>query len=122
MGNLIQEDGENMFRATRRDIAKGGVLAGLAEMLGSGSQLTAIPARSTPDTSQQQPHWEAPPKQQGNNLNLIVLVSDSFRADNLEAYGSQWVETSNLNQFARESIICIRFMPMFSMSSKGTSW
>jgi arylsulfatase A-like enzyme len=49
--------------------------------------------------------WEAPPKQQGNNLNLIVIVSDTFRADNLKCYGSQWIDCPNLNRFAEESII-----------------
>ena len=49
--------------------------------------------------------WEQPPKQIGNNLNLILLVSDTFRADNLECYRSKWVECPNLNSFARESII-----------------
>lgn len=34
--------------------------------------------------------WERPAKQTGNNLNLIVFVADTFRADNLEAYGSDW--------------------------------
>ncbi len=49
--------------------------------------------------------WERPPKQTGNNLNLILLVSDTFRADNLECHGSKWVECPNLNSFARESIV-----------------
>ena len=38
--------------------------------------------------------------QQGNNLNLILLGSDTFRADNLAGYGSQWIECPNLNRFA----------------------
>ena len=37
---------------------------------------------------------------QGNNLNLILLGSDTFRADNLAGYGSQWIECPNLNRFA----------------------
>ena len=49
--------------------------------------------------------WEQPPHQQGNNLNLILLVNDTFRRDNLECYGSQWVECPNLNRFAQEAII-----------------
>ena len=50
-------------------------------------------------------HWERPAKQQGNNLNVILLVSDTFRADNLAAYGSQWVECPNLNRFAEQAIV-----------------
>lgn len=49
--------------------------------------------------------WEPPPKQQGNNLNLIVIVCDTFRADNLECYGSKWIECPNLNQFAKDSVV-----------------
>src|SRR5208283_2319367 len=41
----------------------------------------------------------------GNNLNLIVIVCDSFRADNLECFGSKWVECPNLNTFAKDSVI-----------------
>ena len=33
-----------------------------------------------------------PPKQQGNNLNLIVIVSDTFRHDNLACYGPKWLD------------------------------
>ena len=40
-----------------------------------------------------------------------MLVSDTFRADNLEAYGSQWVQTPYLNQFAKESILFEDFYP-----------
>src|SRR5262245_66540568 len=49
--------------------------------------------------------WQEPPKQEGSNLNLILLVSDTFRRDNLECYGSHWIECPNLNQFARDSIV-----------------
>ena len=46
-----------------------------------------------------------PEKQKGNNLNLIVIVCDSFRADNLECFGSKWIECPNLNAFAKDSVI-----------------
>ena len=49
--------------------------------------------------------WERPPKQKGNNLNVILLVSDTFRADNLECYGSKWIECPYLNTLAKDSII-----------------
>ena len=55
--------------------------------------------------------WQPPQKQSGNRLNLVVLVSDTFRADNLEAYGSQWVDTPALNRFAKDAIVFEQFYP-----------
>ena len=76
-----------------------GALAGLA----------GIPARAgaapPPAESGCGSHWERPPRQTGNNLNVIVLISDTFRADNLAAYGSQWVDCPNLNRFAERAVI-----------------
>ncbi len=88
-----------MSKTTRRDVLKGGALAGLAGAIGCKRRSHAAVA------AQPKAQWDAPPAQTGNNLNLIVLTSDSFRADNLAAYGSQWIDTPNLNQFAKESIL-----------------
>jgi arylsulfatase A-like enzyme len=58
--------------------------------------------------------WERPPKQKGNNLNLIVIVSDTFRRDNLACYGNKWIEnleTSNLDRFAQDSMVFDDFYP-----------
>ncbi len=88
-----------MSNSSRRDLLKTAALAGLA-----GSATTPAAAKPEP-SSDSGSHWERPPKQEGNNLNLIVLVSDTFRADNLEAYGSEWVQTPNLNRFAEQSIV-----------------
>ena len=84
---------------TRRTLFKrAGALAGLAGLpVGAGAAPQAPGAGGS--------HWERPPKQQGNNLNVILLVSDTFRADNLAAYGSQWVECPNLNRLAEQAII-----------------
>jgi arylsulfatase A-like enzyme len=52
--------------------------------------------------------WERPPKQSGNGLNLIVIVTDTFRYDNLAGYGAKWLEqleTPNLDRFAQKSIL-----------------
>ncbi len=52
--------------------------------------------------------WERPPRQTGNGLNLIVIVSDTFRADNLACYGPKWLETletPNLDRFSRNATI-----------------
>ena len=88
-----------MSKTTRRNILKSGAaLTGLAGV----SSAPALPAQSGPGSGSR---WERPPRQDGNNLNVILLVSDTFRADNLAAYGSQWVETPNLNRFAEQSVI-----------------
>ncbi len=58
--------------------------------------------------------WERPPKQQGNNLNVIVLVSDTFRRDNLTCFGKKWLEgleTPNLDKFAEDCVACEDFYP-----------
>ncbi len=34
-----------------------------------------------------------------------MLVSDTFRADNLAVYGSQWVDCPNLNRFAEQAVV-----------------
>jgi arylsulfatase A-like enzyme len=100
-----------MSKTTRRDVLKSGAMAGLAGLVGCNSEKPTTPAVKSTAAHKVQSQWAAPPKQTGNNLNVIVLVSDSFRADNLEAYGSQWVETPNLNQFAKESIVFDSFYP-----------
>jgi hypothetical protein len=76
-----------MGKTTRRDLLKtGAAFAGAANL--------AIPnARAATGSESCGSHWERPPKQQGNNLNVVLIVADTFRADNLAAYGSQWVET-----------------------------
>jgi arylsulfatase A-like enzyme len=41
-------------------------------------------------------------------LNLIVIVADTFRRDNLGIYGPRWLEsleTPNLDRFARQSVL-----------------
>jgi arylsulfatase A-like enzyme len=90
---------------TRRDIFKGGLAAGAAGL-----------AAMAPGVALAQPGpaplpWQPPAKQSGNGLNLVVLVSDTFRADNLEVYGSQWVDTPALNRFAKESVVFEQFYP-----------
>jgi len=90
-----------MNNTTRRDLLKGGALAGLAGMVGCKTPNGTQPGEKSETPQKTQAHWQAPPAQKGNDLNLIVLVSDSFRADNLAVYGSNWVETPNLNDCPR---------------------
>lgn len=89
-----------MSSTTRRNLLKTG--AALAAGVNMASSPAATAATTPPIGGS---HWERPPKQQGNNLNVILIVADTFRADNLAAYGSQWVETPYLNRLAEESIL-----------------
>ncbi|MDE1175679.1 MAG: sulfatase-like hydrolase/transferase [Edaphobacter sp.] len=87
---------------TRRSLLKSAALAGLATLTGGAAETASAQDNKAPAPKIA---WKAPAAQSGNNLNLIVLVSDTFRADNLEAYGSQWVQTPHLNAFAKEAVL-----------------
>ena len=52
--------------------------------------------------------WERPPNQRGkgNRWNLILVVADTFRADNLTAYGGNGlVRCPRLDRFAEEGVV-----------------
>jgi arylsulfatase A-like enzyme len=71
---------------------------------------TGFPATETHGASEPAggSDWEKPPRQTGNGLNLIVIVTDTFRADNLACYGPKWLEhleTPNLDRFAERATI-----------------
>jgi len=38
-------------------------------------------------------------------MNIIQIVSDTFRRDFLGCYGNSWVHTEHLNRFAKESVV-----------------
>jgi len=38
-------------------------------------------------------------------MNVIVIVSDTFRWDFLGCYGNEWIQTPNLDRFAKKSIV-----------------
>ncbi|MGI5819045.1 MAG: sulfatase [Armatimonadota bacterium] len=38
-------------------------------------------------------------------MNVIVIVADSFRKDHLGCYGNRWIETPNLDAFARRGCL-----------------
>jgi arylsulfatase A-like enzyme len=38
-------------------------------------------------------------------MNVIVVISDTFRRDHLGCYGSEWIQTPNLDRFAGESVV-----------------
>ena len=91
--------------SSRRNFLKATAMAAAAGFGGHTAEASAQPAVA--------PHgcgsiWERPPKQHGNNLNLIVIVSDTFRHDNLACYGDKWLEnleTPNLDRFSKECVV-----------------
>ncbi len=44
-------------------------------------------------------------------MNVIVIISDSFRADHLGCYGNDWIRTPNLDRFAAESALFTHCYP-----------
>jgi arylsulfatase A-like enzyme len=80
-------------------------------MAGTAAGAAGLPAGAqgrSPDDKTCGSQWQRPPKQTGNNLNLIVVVTDTFRADNLACYGPKWLETletPNLDRFARNATV-----------------
>jgi arylsulfatase A-like enzyme len=80
-------------------------------MAGTAAGAAGLPAGAqgrSPDDETCGSQWQRPPKQTGNNLNLIVIVTDTFRADNLACYGPKWLETletPNLDRFARNATV-----------------
>ena len=42
-------------------------------------------------------------------MNVIVIMSDSFRSDHLGCYGNPWIHTPNLDQFAQRAAIFDRY-------------
>ena len=111
---------------SRRSILKGAALAGLASLTNG---VTGSAAAQSIDNKQKETTWQTPAKQTGNNLNLIVLVSDTFRADNLNAYGSQFVQVPYLNAFAKEAVLfedaypraCRRFLYVVNSTPAAAS-
>lgn len=92
---------------TKSNFSRRGFLKGAAA--GAGASVFSGAAQGSESPTQPQGSaWERPPKQHGNDLNLIVIVSDTFRRDNLGVYGPKWLEsleTPNLDRFAREAVI-----------------
>ena len=91
--------------SSRRNFLKSAVVAAAAGMGSPTAKAETEPAALCKECGSV---WERPPKQNGNNLNLIVVVSDTFRHDNLACYGRKWLEnleTPNLDRFAKESIV-----------------
>ncbi len=79
---------------TRREFIATAMAAGMSRVTGraaSGSAGTAPAGKQT-----------AKPK------NIIVIISDTWRADFLGAYGNERIQTPNLDRFASESVMFTR--------------
>ncbi len=105
-------------------LSRRGFLTGASAASVAGLALDPPRARGEATPAECGSVWERPPRQTGNNLNLILLVADTFRRDNLACYGSQWVECPNLNAFARDSVIFEDFYPegMPTIPIRRTLW
>lgn len=82
--------------------------AAAVAVAGMGSRSVVAESAENPCTEECGSIWERPPRQKGNNLNLIVIVSDTFRHDNLACYGQKWLEnlqTPNLETFAEKAVV-----------------
>ena len=92
---------------SRRNFLKTAAAGAGAAVGAGGGRIWAESNPATPNAEPCGSVWERPPQQTGNNLNLIVIVSDTFRHDNLACYGPKWLEnleTPNLDRFAEKSI------------------
>ena len=38
-------------------------------------------------------------------MNIILIISDTFRRDHLGCYGNEWIRTPHIDKFARESVV-----------------
>jgi arylsulfatase A-like enzyme len=93
--------------SSRRNFLKK-TAATAAAAAGMGAGLTPAGSAENPCIEECGSIWARPPKQHGNNLNLIVIVSDTFRYDNLACYGKKWLqnlETPNLDRFSKECVV-----------------
>jgi len=89
---------------SRRSLLKGAVAGAAASAAG----IPVAAEERDPEDPACGSKWERPPQQSGNGLNLIVIVVDTFRYDNLACYGAKWLEqleTPNLDRFARNSTL-----------------
>jgi arylsulfatase A-like enzyme len=96
-----------ILQSSRRNFLKTTAVTAAATA-GLGGQPGAALAAEAPGVEEYGSIWERPPKQTGNNLNLIVIVSDTFRHDSLACYGEKWnerLETPNLDSFADECVV-----------------
>lgn len=92
---------------SRRNFLKTAV-AGAAASAAGAKSVQADSAPVTPPRDACGSVYDPPGKQSGNNLNLIVIVSDTFRHDNLACYGPKWLEnleTPNLDRFAEKAVV-----------------
>lgn len=79
-------------------------------VVGATAGAAGLPATAVPSsgTKERLGEWQRPPQQTSNGLNLIVIVADTFRADNLACYGPRWLEhleTPSLDRFSQQATV-----------------
>jgi arylsulfatase A-like enzyme len=80
-------------------------------MAGATAGAAGVPSAAPADAAESGncgSEWQKPSTQTGNGLNLIIIVADTFRADNLACYGPKWLEaleTPNLDRFAQRATV-----------------
>ncbi len=92
---------------SRRNFLKSAVAGAGAAVGASGGRMWADSNSAAPGREACGSVWQRPAKQTGNNLNLIVIVSDTFRHDNLICYAPKWLdklETPNLDRFSEKAV------------------
>jgi len=71
---------------------------------GAGFTLAAAGKEAGKAQAPKRARLTAPPNEKVNNMNVIVIIADSMRADHLGCYGSK-IKTPNLDRLAAESAL-----------------
>ncbi len=101
-----------MSKNKQDKVSRRGFISGASGAAASGAAAAGLQGCSTGENSDgAHSHggvWERPPNQRnkGNRLNLIFLNTDTFRADNLQAYGGNGlVKCPNLDKFSEDCVV-----------------
>ncbi len=101
-----------MSKNKQDKVSRRGFISGASGAAASGAAAAGLQGCSTGGNSDgAHSHggvWERPPNQRnkGNRLNLIFLNTDTFRADNLQAYGGNGlVKCPNLDKFSEDCAV-----------------
>lgn len=96
-----------MANSSKSRVSRRGFLAGTSTVAAAGAA-TGLTGCAPAAPAASGGVWERPPNQRGkgNRQNLIFLNTDTFRADNLQAYGGNGlVKCPRLDSFAEDSVV-----------------
>lgn len=97
-----------MAKSKADHLSRRGFLAGTSTAAAAGAATGLSGCAAPTDAPISGGVWERPPNQRGkgNRQNLIFLNTDTFRADNLQAYGGNGlVKCPRLDQFAEDCVV-----------------